>query len=86
MCGFYIAKYTLNRIRLLKGYKDGTYKKLTDNIEDNELLLKLLPTVSYVTLLNDPITKEKYKLYNEMVDKIYEEFQIPLSNRVKILE
>lgn len=38
----YVAKCTLNWIRTRTGYKDGTYKKVTDGVEDNELLEKIV--------------------------------------------
>ena len=74
--GFYIAKYTLNRIRLLSGYKDGTYKK-SENVEDNEILLKHLPDKSLLTVLSNPLNKKSIEQYKIMIKNIYEEFGIP---------
>ena len=36
LAALYIAKTTLHEIRMSAGYKDGTYKKVQDGIEDNK--------------------------------------------------
>jgi dimeric dUTPase (all-alpha-NTP-PPase superfamily) len=41
----YIGKNTLNRFRQENGYKDGTYIKVWNNREDNEVLFELLERV-----------------------------------------
>lgn len=39
---FYVAKNVLNKFRQDNGYKDGTYKKIWDGREDNEVMIELL--------------------------------------------
>lgn len=39
---FYVAKNVLNKFRQNNGYKEGTYKKVWNGIEDNEVMLELL--------------------------------------------
>ena len=39
---FYIAKNVLNQFRQDNGYKEGTYKKIWGNQEDNEVMLDIL--------------------------------------------
>lgn len=43
---YYIAKHTLNHIRQLTGYKDGSYVKVNDGVEDNELLHSIIEKVT----------------------------------------
>jgi len=43
---YYIAKHTLNHIRQLTGYKDGSYVKVNDGVEDNELLHDTIKTIT----------------------------------------
>jgi dUTP pyrophosphatase len=38
----YTAKMTLNQIRQSNGYKDGTYVKVEDGVEDNQKLKSLV--------------------------------------------
>lgn len=38
----YVAKNVLNKFRQDNGYKDGTYKKIWNNLEDNEVLNNIL--------------------------------------------
>lgn len=44
---FYIAKNVLNRFRQDNGYKEGTYKKNWEGLEDNEVMLALLEQRPY---------------------------------------
>lgn len=39
---YYVAKNVLNRFRQNNGYKDGTYKKIWGNKEDNTVMLEIL--------------------------------------------
>ena len=75
--GFYIAKYVLNRIRLLKGYKDGSY----GIIDDNRLLLTVIPSTTGLTVLSDIIDQSERARYKVMINNIYDKFQIPESDR-----
>ena len=74
---YYIAKHTLNRIRKLSGYKDGSYKRKSKDIDDNDVILQYIPETKKTKLE----VKINIKDYEEMVDKIYTEFNIPLSDR-----
>jgi len=38
----YVGKNMLNRFRQDNGYKDGSYKKIWDGLEDNEVLMNVL--------------------------------------------
>ncbi len=42
----YIGKNTLNRFRQHNGYKQGTYIKIWNGLEDNEVLFKILADIS----------------------------------------
>ena len=66
---YYVAKLTLNIIRQNQGYKDGTYKKVIDGKEDNELLHDI---IKYVTLsdidsnfdgVSNTIMSDVYKVF-----------------------
>lgn len=52
--GFYIAKNVLNQFRQDNGYKEGTYRKIWDGREDNEVM---------IALLNDGKTKSIDEIY-----------------------
>jgi hypothetical protein len=40
-----VGKNTLNRFRQHNGYKDGTYIKIWNGLEDNEVLFKILADI-----------------------------------------
>jgi len=42
----YVGKNTLNRFRQHNGYKDGSYIKIWDGLEDNEVLFKILADIT----------------------------------------
>jgi dimeric dUTPase (all-alpha-NTP-PPase superfamily) len=42
----YVGKNTLNRFRQHNGYKDGTYIKIWNGLEDNEVLFKILADIT----------------------------------------
>ncbi len=60
---FYVAKNILNKFRQDHGYKDGTYKKVWNGKEDNEVMLELLE--------EDKDCEEIYK----KLEKIYKELK-----------
>jgi hypothetical protein len=56
----YVAKNWLNTFRQENGYKDGTYRKIIDGVEDNKLLFKLVEEHGL------EVAKEKFiEVYNE---------------------
>lgn len=63
MYHFYIAKNILNKFRQDNGYKEGTYKKVWNGVEDNEVMTKILDKS---TLKADEIYGELQKIYREV--------------------
>ncbi|MCR4941667.1 MAG: dUTP diphosphatase [Campylobacter sp.] len=59
----YIAKNVLNRFRQINGYKEGTYKKIWNGLEDNVVMSEILAS----GVLNaDEIYKELAKRYAQV--------------------
>jgi dimeric dUTPase (all-alpha-NTP-PPase superfamily) len=58
---YYVAKNILNKFRQDNGYKEGTYKKVWNGKEDNEVMLGILNDES---LGADMLYKELDKAYN----------------------
>ena len=58
---FYIAKNVLNQFRQDNGYKEGTYKKVWGNKEDNEVMLEIM---TENTLGAQELYKKLDKAYN----------------------
>ncbi len=56
----YIGKNTLNRFRQHNGYKDGSYVKIWDGLEDNEVLFQILADI------NDNISDTAEHIYNSL--------------------
>ena len=75
---YYIGKHTLNYIRKLTGYRDGTYTKKNDSLDDNDIILKVLPTLTKKISLD---TKLDISEYESTVSNIYDEFDIPEEKR-----
>eukprot|EP00662_Eupelagonemidae_sp_cell21_P020678 gene20678-4727_t len=50
---YYVAKHTLNNIRQLQGYKDGTYVKVNKGMEDNELLHQCIEGITVQDAIAD---------------------------------
>lgn len=48
----YLAKNCLNKFRQDHGYKDGSYKKSWNGIEDNEYLIQILLKNKKIKLIN----------------------------------
>ncbi len=59
---YYLAKNVLNKFRQDHGYKDGSYKKIWDGKEDNEIMLSLLDSAVYDV---DSLYKELEKIYKK---------------------
>jgi len=76
---YYIAKHTLNTIRQLSGYKDGSYVKVNNGVEDNELLHDVIKSVT----INDLETN-----FNEVADTImkgvYDIFDVDEKDRMNV--
>ena len=58
---YYIAKNVLNQFRQDNGYKEGTYKKVWGNKEDNEVMLEIM---TENTLGAQELYKKLDKVYN----------------------
>jgi dimeric dUTPase (all-alpha-NTP-PPase superfamily) len=56
----YLGKNTLNRFRQHNGYKDGSYVKIWDGLEDNEVLFQILEDI------NDNISDTAEHIYNSL--------------------
>ncbi|MBZ7995213.1 dUTP diphosphatase [Campylobacter canadensis] len=57
----YIGKNVLNQFRQDNGYKNGTYKKIWDNKEDNVILYEILESLKEVNF--DVVYNELGKIY-----------------------
>jgi hypothetical protein len=70
LCNKYIVKNTLNIFRANNGYKAGTYKKIWDGKEDNEVLMEIFNCL-------DPdssnLAEELYQGLNSIYNMIAEE-------------
>ncbi|KAH9586684.1 dUTPase/dCTP pyrophosphatase [Trypanosoma melophagium] len=53
LVAYYVAKHTLNSIRQMSGYKDGTYVKVRDGVEDNVLLHECIASFSIEDVLHE---------------------------------
>ena len=60
----YIAKNILNRFRQNHGYKDGSYIKIWNGVEDNEILLSILKKEKNSKKIYEILTKEYKKIDN----------------------
>lgn len=78
LVAYYVAKHTLNCIRQLGGYKDGSYVKVNNGVEDNVLLHDCIKEFSVEDVLDD----NKYVAsWNRIITKVYEAFQVKESDR-----
>lgn len=75
---YYVAKFTLNKIRLLLGYRDGTYQKVIEGVEDNDLVLRcILPSATRIRLDEEcDISK-----YEQVAKNVYDMYGIPTDQR-----
>ena len=73
---YYIAKHTLNYIRQLGGYKDGTYVKENKGIEDNELLHQCIEGITL-----KQISANFAEVSNGIMSRVYDAFQIDAAPR-----
>ncbi|RNF25362.1 deoxyuridine triphosphatase [Trypanosoma conorhini] len=83
LVGYYVAKFTLNHIRQLKGYKEGAYVKIRDGVEDNVLLHDCVKTVSMEDVLNE----ETYlTAWMKIASSVLDAFGMPAQERQHIYE
>lgn len=80
LVAYYIAKHTLNVIRQLGGYKNGTYVKVNSGKEDNELLHEVIAGVTLEDCTNED-THEA--VWDKIMEGVYVAFQIPEDQRKK---
>jgi dUTP pyrophosphatase len=80
LVAYYVAKHTLNVIRQLGGYKDGSYVKVSNvsGKEDNELLHDVISGVSFEAATGED-THEG--VWNKIMGGVYEVFQVPEKDR-----
>jgi len=76
---YYIAKHTLNVIRQLSGYKDGTYQKVVNGKEDNELLHDIISDIS-ITDMEDNFDK----VADTIMTGVYNLFNIEENDRMNV--
>ena len=73
---YYVAKHTLNYIRQLSGYKDGSYKKVVNGKEDNELLHDVIAGITVEQISEDFETQA-----NLIMNGVYDVFSVDTTNR-----
>lgn len=76
VAAYYVAKHTLNYIRQLSGYKDGSYKKVVDGKEDNELLHDVIAGITAEQMSNNFDTNA-----NKIMNGVYDVFSVDTDNR-----
>eukprot|EP00658_Telonema_sp_P-2_P053171 TRINITY_DN41614_c0_g1_i1.p1 TRINITY_DN41614_c0_g1~~TRINITY_DN41614_c0_g1_i1.p1 ORF type:complete len:177 (-),score=54.27 TRINITY_DN41614_c0_g1_i1:11-541(-) len=78
LVGYYVAKHTLNYIRQLGGYKDGTYAKVQQGKEDNELLHDCIAEVTTEAVLN---TESYTAAWDKIMVLVYNAFKVGAEER-----
>lgn len=78
LVGYYIAKHTLNYIRQLGGYKDGSYVKVKQGQEDNELLHQCIADANVDQMLSESGYEESW---NVVMSNVYEAFNVDVKDR-----
>lgn len=73
---YYVAKHTLNLIRQLSGYSDGSYKKVVDGKEDNELLHDVIAGITVEQMEDDFETNA-----NNIMTGVYDVFSVGEESR-----
>ena len=79
IAAYYIAKHTLNHIRQLGGYKDGSYKKVVDGKEDNELLHDAIASIT----IGD-IEGNFDGVANNIMNNVYDIFNVTSDDRMNM--
>lgn len=78
LVGYYVAKHTLNYIRQLSGYKAGTYQKVKQGQEDNELLHSCLSGVSMGDMVDE---STHVAAWNSIMVAVYDAFNVAAADR-----
>ena len=78
LVAYYIAKHTLNYIRQLGGYKQGTYKKVTAGQEDNELLHQCIQGITVAETLDE---QSFATVWDRIMVSVYNAFQVEQGER-----
>ncbi|RNF04721.1 deoxyuridine triphosphatase [Trypanosoma rangeli] len=78
LVGYYVAKYTLNHIRQMKGYKEGVYVKVRDGVEDNVLLHDCVQAIPMDELLNEETYLETWI---KIASSVFDAFEMPEGER-----
>ena len=73
---YYIAKHTLNFIRQLSGYTDGSYKIIVDGKEDNELLHDVINGITI-----EDLEKDFDGVANKIMNDVYDIFSVDTESR-----
>jgi dUTP pyrophosphatase len=81
LVAYYVAKHTLNYIRQLGGYKEGTYKKVVGGQEDNELLHQCIADIDFSYC----VAEDHYDAsWNGIMSRVYDAFNVHASDRRKV--
>lgn len=78
---YYLAKHTLNHIRQLSGYQDGSYKKVVDGKEDNELLHEVIANIS-----SEDFEKDFNATADKIMSGVYDTFAVSEDDRMNMLK
>ena len=81
IAAYYIAKHTLNHLRQLTGYQDGSYVKVNDGVEDNELLHSIIADITVANIDNDFNT-----VADTIMNGVYDTFNIAEADRMNMLK
>lgn len=80
LVGYYVAKHTLNYIRQLGGYKNGTYAKVREGQEDNELLHACIAKVTSEQMIDEA---NFTAAWDQVMGLVYEAFNVDVKDRRK---
>ncbi|KEG11241.1 putative dUTP diphosphatase [Trypanosoma grayi] len=81
LVAYYVAKHTLNSIRQMKGYKDGTYVKVRGGVEDNELLHECIAPYSVEDVLSEGCYQETWEA---IMHRVFDAFGTPKEKQLNI--
>lgn len=78
LVAYYVAKHTLNCIRQLGGYKDGSYVKVNKGVEDNVLLHNCIKDITAAEVLDEGTY---IAVWNTIMTSVYDAFQVQAADR-----